>query len=183
MRLRSILVLLFVLLLVGGYFYFTSVPKPLPSEDPRQYVWLVEDVDIQRIEIQLTKEGKGQSFVLLPDRTWHFDDPQLSPVDMQRWGGGIPLLLSGPGADRVIEWDATPEQLAEFGLAQPRMKIALTLKDESIIDVDVGDATPGGTAFYVRAPDTNAVATVDISWYDVISRLVTDPPYAANEAG
>ena len=178
LRLRSILVLLLVLLLVGGYFYFSNLPKPAPAKEPKLYVWLVEIDDLRHIEVRLPQEGKSQAFVLGDDRFWHFDDAQKSLVDIKRWGGGIPLLLSGPGADRVIARDATPEKLAEFGMANPRMGIKLVLKDNRVLDIVIGNETPNGNAFYVKAPDSNDVAIVDNSWYGVMERLVKDPPFA-----
>ncbi len=182
MRLKSILILLLIFVVVGGYFYFSSRPEPPLPKEPKLYVWLIEADNIQHIEIRLPQEGKSQAFVLGDDRYWYFDDSQRTPVDVQRWGGGIPLLLSGPGADRVVAKDATPEKLAEFGLAQPRMEISLTLKDSSILDIVIGNPTPSGNAFYVKAPDSNDVAIVDYSWYDVIERLVKEPPYAATSS-
>lgn len=177
MRLRSIIVLLLLFFVAGGAFYVYGRPKPLPPKQPRLFVWLVEVEELQRIEIRLPLEGKSQVFVLGEDRYWHFDDAQKTGVDINRWGGGIPLLLSGPGADRVIARDAPMEKLAEFGLTEPRMEILLTLTDGQKLDIGVGNETPSGKAFYVKAPDSSDVATVDISWYTVIERLVKEPPY------
>ena len=133
--------------------------------------------DIQHIEIQLPNENKSQAFVKGADRYWYFDDPQRSKVDIARWGGGIPLLLSGPGTERVIAENATTEKLAEFGLMQPQMEINLTLEDGDILNIKVGDRTPNANNFYVQAPDSNAVALVDYTWFEVIQRLVKEPPY------
>lgn len=181
MRLRSILILTAILIVVGGYFYFSSRPEPPPQEEPKLYVWLFEMEELKHINIELPHEGKSQAFSKESDRSWHFDDEQRSGVDMERWGGGIPLLLSGPGVSRVITESATKEQLAEFGLLQPQMKITLTLEDDSTLNIKVGDRTPGGNDFYVQAPDAKAIALVDHTWYEVIEKLVTDPPYVSPE--
>ncbi len=182
MRLRSILILLVILLALGGYFYLTNSPQPAPEPEPKLYVWSIDTEEIQRVEIELPPEGKGQAFIKEKDRSWHFDDPQRSSVNMTRWGGGIPLLLSGPGASRIIAENVTQEKLAEFGLTHPQMKITLTLEDGNILNITVGDRTPDGNNFYVQAPDTNAVATVDYSWYEVLERLVKEPPYLSPSA-
>ncbi len=182
MRVKNILILLTILLAVGGYFYYSNMPKPTPKPEPKLYVWLVSDEDLQHIAIRLPHEGKSQAFIKEADRSWHFDDPQRSNVDMNRWGGGIPLLLSGPGSDRVIAQNATAEELAKFGLTQPQMEITLKIKDGSILNITIGDKTPNGSAFYVQVPGGNDVATVDISWYEVIERLVKEPPYASPSA-
>ena len=181
MRLRNILILLAILLALGGYFYVSSRPEPAPPEEPQLFVWLIDVEEIQHIVIELPHEGKSQAFIKIREGgkfPWYFDDPQRSEVDVERWGGGIPLLLSGPGIDRVISENATEEKLAEFGLTQPQMKITLTLEDGDILNIKVGDSTPGGLAHYVQSPYSNDVALVDYTWYEVIERLATEPPYA-----
>ena len=184
MRLRNILILLVILLALGGYFYFFNKPEPVPKLEPTVYVWLIEVDEIKHIEIELPREGKSQTFIKISEEgkfPWYFDDLPQSNVDVERWGGGIPLLLSGPGADRVISENTTEEKLAELGLTQPRMVITLTLENGDVMGIKVGDETPDGHAFYVQAPNTNAVALVDYTWYEVLERLVTEPPYAPPE--
>ena len=186
MRLRSILILLVILLALGGYFIFFNKTEPPPeNEEPRVFVWLIEMDEIQHIEIRLPHEDRSKAFIKIPEGDkfpWHFDDAEKTKVDVARWGGGIPLLLSGPGAERVIAKDATEEKLAEFGLIQPQMEIILTLEDGDILNITVGDRTPDGNTFYVRAPDSNDVCLVDYTWYEVLERLVKEPPYAPPSA-
>lgn len=186
MRLRNILILLVILIGLGGYFYFSNDSEPPPEKkEPRVFVWMIEMGEIQHIEIRLPREDKSEAFVKISQKDkfpWYFDDPQRSEVDVVRWGGGIPLLLSGPGAERVIAKNATEEKLAEFGLTQPQMEIILTLEDGGILNIRVGDRTPDGNTYYVQAPGSNDVALVDYTWYDVLERLVKEPPYASSAA-
>ena len=184
MRLRSILILLVILLALGGYFYFSKTPELPPKVEPRVFLWNIEMVDLQHIEIRLPREDRSEAFVKISQADkfpWYFDDPQRSEVDMERWGGGIPLLLSGPGAERVFE-NVTKEKLAEFGLAQPQMEITLTLEDGDILNITVGDRTPDGDAFYIQVPGSTDVGLVDYTWYEVLERLVKEPPYAPPSA-
>ena len=185
MKLQNILILLTILLAVGGCYYFINIPEPLQTPEPQQYVWLIDMEEIKHIEIRLPREDKSQAFIKISEEDkfpWYFDDPQRSDVDTQRWGGGIPLLLSGPGAGRIIAEDASPEKLAEFGLTQPQMEITLTLENEYVMNIAVGDRTPNGIYYYVQAPRTNDVALVDYTWYQVLERLILEPPYALPSA-
>ncbi len=185
MRLRNIFILLAILLVLGGAYYYFSRPEPPAPELPKYYVWSIDMEQIKHIKIELPRENKSQAFIKIKEGDefpWYFDDPQRSDVHMQRWGGGIPLLLSGPGADRVISENTTDEKLSEFGLVQPQMKITLTLEDGMILDIVVGDQTPDGHAYYVQAPGTRDVALVDYSWYGVLARLVREPPYVSPPA-
>jgi len=181
LRLKTILILLVILAALGGYFYFSNRPEPPPKPEPQLFAWLIEMEEIERIEIRLPQEDKSQAFIKEREEDkfpWYFDDPQRSEIDVERWGGGIPLLLSGPGVARIIAENATEEKLAEFGLTQPQMEITLTLEDGHIMNIKVGDSTPDGKNFYVQAPGTNDIAMVDYTWYEVIERLVKEPPYA-----
>lgn len=184
MRTRNIVVLIVILAVLGGVYFIVSRPEPGEPPEPTVYIWDIDMDDIQHIIISLPHEGLSQAFIKISGGDqfpWFFDDEQRSPVNQERWGGGIPLLLSGPGADRVITENATDEQLAMFGLAEPSMIITLTLADESTMIINVGDRTPNGINYYVRAPNSRAVALVDYYWYNVLSSLVLDPPYAPVE--
>jgi hypothetical protein len=178
-RIRNILILLAVLLVLGGVYFVISRPEPEEPTQPKVYVWDVDEADIQHIVISLPREDKSQAFIQI-DKFWYFDDQQKTPVDPYQWGG-IPLLLSGPGADRVITESATAEQLVEYGLAQPSIKVTLILFNGDTLKIDVGDKTPDGINCYVRAPNSNAVALVDYTWYDVLSNLVLNPSYVPAE--
>jgi len=185
LRLRNILILLAILLALGGYFYFSNDAEPPPKVEPRVFVWDIRMDEIQHIEIRLPREDKSEAFIKIPEGDkfpWHFDDAEKTKVDVVRWGGGIPLLLSGPGAERVIALNATEEKLAEFGLTQPQMEITLTLEDGDILNIIIGDRTPDGNTFYVQAPNSNDVCLVDYTWYEVLERLVKEPPYAPPSA-
>lgn len=184
MKARNIVILLLIFAVLGGTYYVVSRPKPGPPPEPKMYVWDIQQEDIERITITLPREpgAPSQSWIDIPQEDkfpWYFDDANRSAVDTKRWGGGIPLLLSGPGADRVIAENATQEKLEEYGLLNPSMVIKLEMFNGQTMNITVGDRTPNGNNYYVRAPSTNAVATVDYTWYDVLSKLVTDPPYAA----
>jgi hypothetical protein len=183
LKLKNIFILLAILAVLGGVFYVVARPKPPPPVKPQEYVWLIDQEDINHVIMSLPRENPplSQSFIMIKQGDkfpWFFDDPQRSPVDSQRWGGGIPLLLSGPGADRVITDNATPDRLTAFGLDNPSMEIVLEVANRPTMYIEVGDATPDGQRHYVKAPGTNAVATVDYTWFTVLEKLIRDPPYA-----
>ena len=178
MKLKAILILAAILAVAGSVYYFASRPKP-PAEPPAKYfVWDFTMDQLQNVTISLPKSNLSESFVKHPDdREFYFDVPNGPMVDNQRWGGGIPLLLSGPGAMRLIIQNATSAQLQEYGFNTPTMTLTLTLTDGTVYNVLVGDSNPNAAASYVKLTDNNDVYTVDISWYNVLSNIVTNPPY------
>ena len=133
--------------------------------------------ELAKMAISLPLQGKREAWVKHVDRFWYFDQPEGPKVNMKRWGGGIPLLLSGPGAERLIVDNASEKQLEIFGLIEPRMKIDLTLENRKTIQIDVGDSTPDVQGFYVKLRQSKAIYTVHESWVHVLERLVLEPPY------
>ena len=177
MKLRTVLIMVVALIVLGVAFYFSSRPKPVVQQEPQYFVWDVEMDELQTMSISLLSEQLSEAWVKHEDRYWYFDIPDGPKVDMQRWGGGVPLLLSGPGANRRLTEEVTDAQLEIYGLVDPRMRIDLTLENGDTINIELGDFTPDRQAYYIRLVDSPNVYTVDYTWHDVLSRLVTEPPY------
>jgi len=178
LKLKAILILAAILAVAGSFYYFASRPKPPAEQQPMYYVWDFTMEQLQKVTISLPKSNLSESFVKHPDdREFYFDVPNGPMVDNTKWGGGIPLLLSGPGAMRLIIQNATGAQLQQYGFNTPTMTLKLTLDDGTVYNVLVGDSNPNAAATYVKLTDNNDVYTVDISWYNVLAAIVTSPPY------
>jgi hypothetical protein len=177
LKLRAIIILVVVAVILGVTFYAVNRPEPEKPIDSVPYVWDFDMDELQHIVISMPRTEQSVSFVLHEDRYFYFDVENGSIVDMKRWGGGIPLILSGPGADRRLVKNATDAQLAEYGFTTPSLDITLTLKDDSVYNIQLGNSTPSGKTYYIRITELREIYTVDYTWYDVISGLVTRPPY------
>ncbi len=180
MKNRATIIMAALLLVAGGLFVvLRQQSESGPPADQRHPVWSFEAEQLHGIDISLPKAGKREAWVKHEDRYWYFVRPDGPKVDMNRWGGGVPLLLSGPKAERAIASQVTADSLGMYGFRDPRMKIALSLVDGVTINVEVGDRTPDGKGDYVRVTDTTDVYSVDSTWYDVLERLVLEPPIPA----
>ncbi len=177
MKLKAILILAAILAVAGTTYYFVSRPKPPAEPAAKYYVWNFDMDNLQKVTLSLPKIGKSESFVKHADKEFYFDVSYGPMVDNQRWGGGIPLLLSGPGADRLIYQDAPDDKLTEYGFNTPNMTATLTLADGTVYEVLIGDSNPEGTTYYVKLSSNNDVYTVDKSWYDTLAGIISDPPY------
>lgn len=181
MRIR-LLAAMAALLAVAAVLYFVfgrSEPEPEPEVEIVPPLWDVEMLDLVRVSIELPQSGQSEAWEKRADKQWYFlqpdgDGPQ---VDRKRWGGGIPLILSGPRGNRRIAPDASDEQIEIYGLNKPAMKIVLNSADRRF-DVAVGDATPDGQSYYIKLADSADVYSIDYTWFDVLERLVVEPPYA-----
>jgi len=178
LKLKAILILVAILAIAGTTYYFVSRPKPAAPPAPHYYVWNFDMQDLKHITMSLPKSGQTPlSFVKHDDGEFYFDVPNGPMVDNQRWGGGIPLLLSGPGANRLILENATDAQVADYGFDTPNFTATLVLDDNKTYEVQVGDLNPEGTNYYTRLANTGDIFTVDKSWYDVMAGIITTPPY------
>ncbi len=57
------------------------------------------------------------------------------------------------------------------------MVIILIIEGGDILNISIGDVTPDGNTYYVQVLGSNDVALVDYTWYEVLERLVLEPPY------
>ncbi len=178
MKIRWIAIMAALLAALLAAYVIASRPAHVPApERVDPYVWSVDMDLIAYIRIRLPTEGKSETWIKKADLYWYFDGEAGPRVDMKRWGGGIPLLLSGPRSTRRVAADATKGELAGYGLDSPGMTIGLKLSDGRTIDVELGARTPDGQAYYIRLADSREVFIVDCTWYSVLRGLVTDPPY------
>ena len=178
MKLKAILILAAILAVAGSVYYFASRPKAPAEPAAKYFVWDFTMDQLQKVTISLPKSNQSESFIKhADDQEFYFDIPNGPMVDNQRWGGGIPLLLSGPGAMRLILQNATSTELQQYGFNTPTMTLTMTLTDGTVYNVLVGDSNPTAAATYVKLTDNNDVYTVDISWYNVLAGIVTTPPY------
>ena len=174
---KTFVPLAIILAILAGVYFILTLPRQSPKVTPKIYLWEIDPNSIFRVKVILPRQGKGKSFIKDRAGKWYFENKTRIPVDNNRWGGGIPLLLGGPSADRIVMEEVTEVQLKEYGLSKPRMSITIDYDKDRSITVIIGNPTPNNKAFYILAPGSNSVAIVDHSWYDVFARLVTDPPY------
>jgi hypothetical protein len=113
------------------------------------------------------------------DEVWRFDDATREEPDPERWGG-MPVLLAGPRVERTL---TVGLDLAQFGLAPPRMLIDISLEGGASFEVMVGNETPDGGGHYVMHGNDDRVLLIDSAWSRVIERLVAEPPRKLQPTG
>jgi hypothetical protein len=188
LKLKAILILVAILAVAGTTYYFVTRPKAPTQPTAKHFVWNFDMDELQNVTFTLPKAGNGgltESFDKHPDnQEFYFDVVNGPEVDNQRWGGGIPALLSGPQANRMILQSATEAQLQQYGLDPAIKPLNMDIKLTILVsgtpvqyEVYVGDSNPDGSNYYVRLSSNTDVYTVDKSWYDVLADIITDPPY------
>lgn len=177
MKLSTTIILVGVLLALSVVFILLRPEPQLPTIVQSAVVWKVDMLEIHKVSISLPRQGKRHAWVAREDGYFYFDSPDGPRVDASRWGGGIPALLSGPEASRMIAEGASGKQVASYGLSDPAMLVDLTMDNGDNLQIEIGDNTPDRRGYYIRRAGAPEVFTVDYTWYDVLERLVLDPPY------
>jgi hypothetical protein len=192
LKLKAILILVAILAVAGTTYYFVTRPKAVTQPDAKHFVWNFDMDELQNVTFILpktinpeTKLPLTESFDKHPDNEeFYFDVVNGPEVDNQRWGGGIPALLSGPQANRMILQSATESQLQQYGLDPAIKPLNMDIKLTILVsgtpvqyEIYVGDSNPDGSNYYVRLANNTDVYTVDKSWYDVLADIITNPPY------
>ena len=175
MNIRTSLVLLIALALVAGWVYFYELRLSPELEEKAPWFYLTELREITAVSV--TDQGERRGYFLDDaDQQWHFDDEEQLPVDEDKWGGKV-LLLSGPRSRILLEEDATPEQLAEWGLQSPVTTATVSLTEARQVIVLMGDDTVDGSGTYAQLEGFPQVYLIANLWRQEIAKLVTDPPY------
>jgi hypothetical protein len=173
MNLRLLLVLITLLSYVAiGVTWFITNPTEAITEKEPPFFYTLAPQDIRTIQIMTG--DLSTSWSLRPDENrWYFDDRENIPAALFRWGG-ITQLLGGPRTQRVLAQDI--DDLTKYGLDNPSTEFAVTLRDESVVRLVLGNLTPDGGNNYARVVGFPQLVLVDATWGAVLGRLVTEPP-------
>ena len=173
MGIKQVAALLIALAIVGGFVLVQESSQdssPIPSDT---FLYNIRERDVSLVEI--TYNGDTERFVWDgQERFWVFDDQSRAVVSEYRWGG-VTLLLEGPRYERLLKVDEA--DLGRYGLDPPSTTIWVGLDSGHTFALNLGTTTPDGLNHYVRLEGADEVALVDRSWGDVLTGLVTEPPY------
>jgi Domain of unknown function (DUF4340) len=142
--LRSFLFLLVVGLGLGGYIYFVESKRDPAAGDKKDKVFSVEADKIE--EITVKAESGEQTTLRKSGSDWQIAAPVATQPDGAEVSG-LTTNLSTLEQQRVI--DEKPADLAEYGLAQPRIEIAFKAGGQEH-RLQVGRKTPPGTDLYAK---------------------------------
>jgi Domain of unknown function (DUF4340) len=152
--LRSFLVLLVVALGLGAYLYFVESKREPGSADRKDKVFTVE---ADKIEEMTIKSESGDRTTLRKSGTdWQIVQPVTTASDGAA-ASGLTTNISTLEIQRIIE--ENPGDLAEYGLAQPRIEISFKIGGQEH-QLQIGRKTPPGTDLYAKLGDQQRVFLV-----------------------
>ena len=164
MKNRGLIIAALVLAALLGLLYWSnrhlrsdnSNPAlPTPSE-PAPNILTLNEADINKIELQ--KKGVDQ-IVIAKDSNgkWQITSPKSIGVD-ESTISSILSTLSSLNSERLVEEKAT--NVGQYGLADPKLEVDITDKNNAARKLLIGDDTPTGSGAYVQLAGDPRVFTI-----------------------
>jgi hypothetical protein len=147
--LTTTILLVLVLAGLGAYIYFVDSERPPGGVADREKVFAVEADQIDEI----TVTAKGESTTLSKaDGVWKITAPVAADADSMEVSS-LTRALADLEVNRVLDENAA--NLTEFGLAEPRIRIAFKAADGVSGEVHFGETTPTqGDMYAVKAGES-----------------------------
>jgi hypothetical protein len=141
---RSFLVLVIVALGLGAYLYFVESKRDPAETDKKDKVFTVEADKID--ELSVTSESGERTVLKKTGTTWQIVEPVTAETDGAAVSG-LTSNLATLDLQRVI--DENPTDVAEYGLAKPRIEVAFKAGGTEQ-RLQIGRKTPAATDLYAR---------------------------------
>ena len=152
--LTTTIILVLVLAGLGGYIYFVESERPAGGVEEREKVFAVEADAIE--EVTVTAEGQTTT-LRKTDGTWQITAPVAVEADSTEVTS-LTSALAALDISRVVAENAS--NLAEYGLAEPRIKISYKAAGGTGGELHIGEKTPTQGDMYALEPGTTRVFLV-----------------------
>lgn len=149
--LRTFILLLVVLIGLGAYLYFVESKREPGDATRKDKVFSVQADTID--EITVKSESGEQTTLKKSGNDWQIAAPVAAQPDSAEVSG-LTSNLASLEISRVIE--ENPGDLAEYGLAQPRIEVGFKSGSEEH-RLQIGRKTPPGTDLYAKLSDGRRV--------------------------
>ena len=166
---RSTIVMLAVLAVVGGYAYFIESERPPASETPpNEQVFTFEEDDVTEIRVT-TGTGEVTELERANDGSaWEVTGPIQARAD-ETTVSSIARSLASLEVRRVVEEEAS--DLTPYGLSEPSAEVAFAVDDTpDLRRLLIGDTTPTGADRYAKLGDSGRVFLVNAALESTFNR-------------
>jgi hypothetical protein len=155
-RLISTLAMVLVLAGLAGYIYFGDGGSSSDATAKEKAFGTIASDDIEEVRIALNEDEPAR--VTRTDGTWKLVEPAAAEADASEMSS-ISSSLSTLDIERVV--DETPTDLAQYGLAPPRIDVAFKVKGQAGEKrILLGDKTATGGDLYAKLADSPRVFLV-----------------------
>jgi hypothetical protein len=140
--LTSTILLVVVLAGLGGYIYFVDSKRPIANIEDKEKVFAFETEKLE--EIRVTSENES-TVLRKTNGTWRIAEPEPGDAD-QTEVSSLTTNLTNLEVNRVIEDNAA--DLAKYGLAAPRIKVAYKAEGGATGEIHLGEKTATQSDLY-----------------------------------
>lgn len=161
MKIRSLIVAAFVLLVLVGTLYWSEHRKPgdetaKASADTPPTILKLDEAAITKLEL---KKKDTEAIVLARNNSgaWQMAQPTLLNADQSTVSSAL-STLSSLNSERLV--DDKVSDLKQYGLDQPVLEVDITEKDNKAQKLLLGDETPAGSAVYAMLAGDARVFTI-----------------------
>ncbi|MBA3269422.1 MAG: DUF4340 domain-containing protein [Acidobacteria bacterium] len=152
--LLSTVALVLVLAGLGAYIYFVDSKRPDGGVEAKPKVFSVERDAIE--EVTVTADGET-STIRKTDGVWKMTSPITGAADDTE-ANGLTSAIASLEINRVV--DESAANLAEYGLAEPRIAIAFKGANGAGGEIHLGQQTPTKSDLYAVKPGEKRVFLV-----------------------
>jgi hypothetical protein len=172
-RTTWIMLLVFVVVLAAAVVWSRrpQAEATTPVSTPES-LWTYDEADVEGLRIEDLKAGKVVEVHRDPSLAWKMTKPDEEPADAGRVEQAVTWLRS-PNVSRVL---TSEQDLGPFGLADPKVRVTLMLKDGSSQVFDVGAPTGIAGTAYIRVQGGDAIQVVSGYSLGDVTGLLDDPP-------
>lgn len=153
--LGSTVALVVVLAGLGAYIYFVDSNKPASGVEPNEKVFAAVEAG-QITEVRLTTGGET-TVLVKKEGGWQVAEPAATDADPTE-ASSLATNIASMEQTRVVDDNAA--DLAPYGLAEPRIKLAFKAEGDKSGEVYLGDKTPTQGDIYAMKPGTTRVFLV-----------------------
>lgn len=140
--LTTTIILVLVLAGLGGYIYFVDSTRPAGGAEEKAKVFTVDPDKIQ--EITVTADGETTA-LKKEDGAWKITAPVAADADATEVSN-VTSALAAIEVNRVVEENA--QNLADFGLAEPHVKVSYKAEGGASGEIHLGAKTPTQSDLY-----------------------------------
>jgi hypothetical protein len=173
MKFRGTAALFAVMVVLGGWVYFTDIRGAEEREREAEEAGLalpVDSADIRRLRLTYPDSTMEAS---RSGGNWEFISPPGLEADNGAWDQ---LSSNVPRIEReeTILSGTAPRDLESFGLDMPSLGVQVELEDGSSEEILFGRENPGGTHYYARLASVDEVFLAPSSWISTLRKEVND---------
>jgi uncharacterized protein DUF4340 len=172
MRFKGTAALFLAFVVLGGYVYFTEYrgkEERQKQEEAKKKVFQVQDKDIT--EVSLTFPDRTITGVKKGEKQWEITSPPGLEADSDEWEQ---LASNVPKIEREDTVAQNVQDLAQFGLKDPAVKVAAKTKDGKTLEILFGGENPKKTYNYAKLPSGNDVFLSASNWAKSFTKNVSD---------